>query len=347
MTHSAFKGRFTEQGRFTMTALRTATAVWLTAGGLAVAQDAAKRGYLGVGTASAGVGERVVAVDPLGPAAAAGLKAGDVIVKLDNLVIDAVNTLRVQLNSRKTGQSVSVTFRDAAGNLQTRNVTLRDRSAADPAQPRSLYRLFDDDEPVSGDIVQMQFLQPPGPRPMLGVTVLDATPEFRERLKLGNATGVIISEVRPNTPAADAKLQVNDFVQAIDNRPVTSAAEVQQIIGSTKPDTPVKLKVLRNGQAIEVPVTVKSLAMPGMPGPQRVPGMGGMGGMMGPGVNADLVNQVNELRQRVQMLEARVQQLEARAGGTLPPSGTAPGGSTRPATKGPPVPRGGGSPPDR
>ena len=59
-----------------MTALRTAT-VWLAAAGLAAAQDAAQRGYLGVVTVRSPDGELVVSIDPQGPAAAAGQRAED------------------------------------------------------------------------------------------------------------------------------------------------------------------------------------------------------------------------------------------------------------------------------
>jgi predicted metalloprotease with PDZ domain len=327
-----------------MNALRTATAVWLATAGLAVAQDQPRqeqnqRGYLGVVTAPAAEGERVVSVDPNGPAAAAGLKAGDVLLKLDNQAIDPKVTLRNHMDAKKPSQIVALTVRDASGNVQTRNVTLRERPET-PNLPRSLERMFGDDAGGFADsIAQAQFLQPPGPRPMLGVTVVDPDADMRQRLNLGDAKGVLISEVRPNTPAADAKLQANDLVQSVDGKEVTSAGELQRLIGDAKPDAQVKLKVLRGGQSVEVPVTVKSMTPPAFP-----PGFPGMGGMMpGPG---NLAQQVNDLRQRVQTLEARIQALEQRlSGGGQPDRGTpGAGGAPPPAPKGPtnppPPPRG-------
>jgi membrane-associated protease RseP (regulator of RpoE activity) len=194
--------------------------------------------------------------------------------------------------------------------------------------------MFDDDAQGFADyITQAQFLQPSGPRPMLGVTVADPDPQLREQLKLGAAPAVVISEVRPGTPAADAKLQTNDVIQAVNGQPVTNTMDLQKLVGAAKPDAPVKLKILRAGQTLDVPVTVKVMAPPE---PRGFPP--GFSGMMGSGSNADLVNEINALKQRVQMLEARVRALEQRAGAM--PSG--PGGP--PKTTSPPVPRGGAQP---
>lgn len=293
-----------------MVSLRTASIVWIAAASLAVGQETTKRGYLGVVTTPAAEGEVVISVDPNGPAAAAGIKVGHLLLRVDSQPITAQNTLRMQMQSRKAAQIVGLTFRDSTGKVEDRSVTLRERPLR-PAFPRSNYQPPDDDDADwqavpndRGFVAQAQFAQP-GPRPMLGVTVIDADPRLREQLKLGNASGVVISEVRPNTPAFEAKLQVNDLVQAIDNQPVTATIDLQRIVSAVKPESQVKLKILRDGKQIEIPVTVKTMTAPMTPG---FPGMA-----MAPG--GDLANQVIELRQRVATLEARIQALEQRIGG--------------------------------
>jgi len=328
-----------------MILLRTALVVWLTTAGFAAAQEAtrqvepAKRGYLGVVTTPTVDGELIVSIDAQGPAAAAGIKVGDTLLKIDAQPITSRNSLRMQMQSKKAAQSVGLSVRDATGNVQEKSVTLRERPAAalNPLFPRSNYQPPDEDDgdwrsaPGFRDFVaQAQFMQS-GPRPMLGVTVLDADPRLREQLKLGNAMGVVISEVRPNTPAADAKLQVNDLVQAIDNQPVTATVDLQRIVASAKPDSQVKLKILRGGQTIEVPVTVKTMTVPNMSGMPS-----GFSGMA-TAPSGDLVNQVNELKQRVAMLEARLQAMEQRFGGA----------TGQPGVGGPPALKGTPSPPAR
>jgi membrane-associated protease RseP (regulator of RpoE activity) len=335
-----------------MVSFRSVSVVWLAAAGLAVGQEAAapqqtQAGYLGVVTAPAPDGERVVTIDPQGPAAAAGIKVGDTLLKFDGQSLTPQNSLLTQMRPKKATQNVTLSVRDSTGKVEEKAVTLRERPTALPRgegrMPADLDRV-----PGLGDMIdRAQFMQP-GPRPMLGVTVAEIDHDLRERLKLGNVNGVLINEVRANTPAADAKLQANDVIQSVDNQQVTNPVELQRIVAGSKPDSQVKLKIFRNGQTIEVPVTVKTMtapAMPGMPGMGRFPsGFPGMG--MGPG--GDLANQVNELKQRISMLESRIEALERRIGGTgreprqpelKAPPGPGPTPPPRGATTPPPPPK--------
>lgn len=321
-----------------MVSFRSVSVVWLAAAGLAIAQESAapqstQAGYLGVVTAPAPDGERVVTIDPQGPAAAAGIKVGDILLKFDGQSITGQDSLVAQMRPKKADQTVTLSVRDASGKVEEKSIKLRERPTALPRAERGLPADLDRVPGLADMVDRAQFMQP-GPRPMLGVTVAEVDPELRERLKLGNVTGVLISEVRANTPAADAKLQANDVIQSVDNQQVASPAELQRIIAGAKPDSQVKLKIFRNGQTIEVPVTVKTMTAPAMPGmsgmPRFPPGFGGMG----PG--AGFSNEVNELKQRIAKLEARIEALERRVGG----SGREP---RQPELKAPPGP--GATPP--
>jgi len=333
-----------------MVSLRSVSVVWLAAAGLAVAQETAapqqtQAGYLGVVTAPAPDGERVVTIDPQGPAAAAGIKVGDTLLKFDGQSLTPQNSLVTQMRPKKAAQNVTLSVRDSTGNVEEKSVTLRERASA---LPRIEGRMPADLDRVPGlvDMIdRAQFMQP-GPRPMLGVTVAEVDPDLRERLKLGNVAGVLINEVRANTPAAAAKLQANDVIQSVDNQQVTNPAELQRIIAGAKPDSQVKLKVFRNGQTIEVPVTVKTMTAPAVPGtsamPRFPPGFSGMG----PGAN--ISNEVNELKQRIAQLEARIEALERQVGGSgreprQPELKTPPGAGATPPARGattpPPPPK--------
>ncbi|MFH8380994.1 S1C family serine protease [Kitasatospora sp. NPDC018058] len=68
-------------------------------------------------------GAVIVAVSPGGAAAAAGLRPGDVITKIDDTPVDSLNALTTALASLTPGSKVTVTYtRD--GNGQTADVTL-------------------------------------------------------------------------------------------------------------------------------------------------------------------------------------------------------------------------------
>jgi S1-C subfamily serine protease len=81
--------------------------------------------FLGVSvapTASGGAG--VAGVLSGGPAQAAGLSAGDVITSIDGTAIGSADDLATAMSAHDPGETVSVTWTDAAGTSQTAPVTL-------------------------------------------------------------------------------------------------------------------------------------------------------------------------------------------------------------------------------
>jgi putative serine protease PepD len=65
-------------------------------------------------------GSQLVVLDKGGPAAAAGLQAGDVITQLDDVKLDAAHPLRLLLRSRfHPNQRVTVSYTRAGASTQT------------------------------------------------------------------------------------------------------------------------------------------------------------------------------------------------------------------------------------
>jgi putative serine protease PepD len=59
-----------------------------------------------------------------GAAAAAGLRAGDVVTKVDDRVINSADALVAAVRSRAPGDKVTLTYLDPTGKPQTVDVTL-------------------------------------------------------------------------------------------------------------------------------------------------------------------------------------------------------------------------------
>lgn len=70
---------------------------------------------------------------------------------------------------------------------------------------------------------------------------------------------VIVREVEPNTPAAEAGLQAGDRVLSVSGQPVRSAEQVTQFIRSHKGE-PITLTVNRNGQQVNITATARKLS---------------------------------------------------------------------------------------
>lgn len=70
--------------------------------------------------------------------------------------------------------------------------------------------------------------------------------------------GALISQIFPDTAAADAGLRVGDLIVAIDGEPVTGIQELSAMIKERRPGDTVVIEIVRNGSESEVEVTLQS-----------------------------------------------------------------------------------------
>lgn len=98
--------------------------------------------------------------------------------------------------------------------------------------------------------------------PYIGIQMVTLTPQVKEQLKqnkkvnLDSQEGVLIVRVVPNSPAALAGLQPGDILFRIDQQDVTTSSQVQKIVESRKAGDTLTLHLLRDGQTLQVPVTL-------------------------------------------------------------------------------------------
>lgn len=177
------------------------------------------RGYLGVGIEEvtpdlarafyvpAGKGALIGDVSPDGPGSKAGLRRGDVIEELDGEAVNGANDLRLRIASLAPGTTVHLKV-------------LRDGGSRDIAV--TLGELPEKaNEPPSGGEGEES--------PMRGVQVDDLTPYLRRQLGLPPATkGVVVANVSPDSPAADAGLQRGDVIEEVNHDPVETVVEYRQ-----------------------------------------------------------------------------------------------------------------------
>ena len=247
------------------------------------------RAYLGVfigpsqqGTAGALVGD----VTPDSPAAKAGLKKGDQIVKLGDKQVQSVEAFLQAVESKKPGDKLTLgILRD--NKEQNLTVTLAERPAQEaPRFPR----------------------QPGLRRPaFLGVQMLPLTPELRQRLKMeANAAGVVVTDVVPNSPAAKAGLKRDDVITAIDDHEVKNPMELRRAVQTAGPGKEVKLQVLRGTEK----VTIKASLGEGSFGLGPMPGEGFPNANLPPMI--DQSHRIQELEQQVEDMQKRIDALEKK-----------------------------------
>jgi serine protease Do len=93
-------------------------------------------------------------------------------------------------------------------------------------------------------------------RGWLGVSIQPITEDMARTYGMKEAKGAQISDVNGDSPAEKAGLKPDDVVVGVDGRPIADNSELSQYIASKAPGTTVRLKVLRDGQEREVPVTL-------------------------------------------------------------------------------------------
>ena len=93
-------------------------------------------------------------------------------------------------------------------------------------------------------------------RGYLGVSIQSITPELAEALKLDGTQGALVGEVMPDSPAAQAGLQTGDVITAFNGNPVATSQDLPGLVADTPVGQDVTVTVQRQGQPLELAVTV-------------------------------------------------------------------------------------------
>lgn len=90
----------------------------------------------------------------------------------------------------------------------------------------------------------------------LGISMNDVTPDNARFFNLEDATGAIVAQVTPNSPASRAGLKSGDVINGINGAKVANGSALQVAVSQFAPGTPVELGILREGKAQTVKLTV-------------------------------------------------------------------------------------------
>jgi len=192
------------------------------------------RGYLGVNfdqlnpklAASLGLpsdkGIIVTHVEPGSPADKAGFRREDVIVEFDGRAVNGDTDLPKVVAATPVGKKVKVVIYRKAKRQVLTAVVGQSKEAAAAAQPGNA--------PESAGI---------------GVSVRELTPDLARQLGLHDEKGVVVSEVKPGTPAEDAGLVRGDLVLEFNGQPVENLEAFAKLAGKVKKGEVIRLLLRR------------------------------------------------------------------------------------------------------
>lgn len=172
-------------------------------------------------------GELIAAVQPGLAADKAGIKPGDVVVKVGNQSVDPDNTLSSLIAAVKPGNKVALTvIRDG------KQIVLSPVVAARPSEDQ-LAALVNGDE--DGDQAMPDENAQEASRASLGVTTTALTPQIARSIGApAGATGVVVTATDPDSDAAAKGIQRGDLIVSINRQPVASPSDVARIVSAAK-----------------------------------------------------------------------------------------------------------------
>jgi len=173
-------------------------------------------------------GVLVADVSPDGPAKAAGIQRGDVILSVDGHDVKSTGELRNLVASHASGKSVSITIvRDKK--KQDIDVTLGSLPGGKTAPAKA---------PKAAATGLLG-----------GVEVTDLSAETRRKFEVPEKvdSGAVVSAVEPRSAAAKAGIGAGDVIIQIDQNPVTNADQFRKLADKVSGDSALLLVARENG----------------------------------------------------------------------------------------------------
>ena len=243
---------------------------------------------------SAGPGLTLAKVAAGGPAASAGLVAGDVLLAVDGSVLGSAQDLKAALGGRKPGDALELTVlrskRVLAVSLRLGTapsdarperrvqplpaVAVAPETTATPAASASTRQaptvVVTTPRPAAPDSAGAG--SPPASvaltyvgdmmRPSLGVDTMDLEPGLARYFGAPEGEGVLIESVASGSPAALAGARAGDVLLRLGGKPVGSGAGLSQELRGRGAGERVALTLLREGRKLDVTTVLQPASVP-------------------------------------------------------------------------------------
>jgi serine protease Do len=181
-------------------------------------------------------GALVASVEPNTPASRAGLKQGDIVLKVNGQTVDSANDLRLLISQSQPGASVNLTIW-RANKTQDVKVTLAELPQQNAQSGTS-----------EGN----------GSGTMQGVQVQTVTPDMTQDLGIPNDThGVVVTSVDPSSAAAASGLDRGIVIQEINHKPVRNAQEYHEAMSAADNHAVLLLVMIPNSDGQQRYVVVE------------------------------------------------------------------------------------------
>src|SRR5688500_16292328 len=209
----------------------------------------------------------VIDVNSNGPADKAGIRGGDKIDTIDGREVELGGDVIIAIDKnpvRKIDDILSHLEREKSvgGNVSLtiiRDGIVQEKTTVLQARPDS------------------KTLISSSQHPSLGITGVDVTPDIAKKMNLTEPRGFLVIDVNANGPADKAGIRGGyvveilnntqyrlggDVIAGIDNKTINSVSDINNYLMNNKEGDGVKLKILRDNEILNVPVTLEIVQRP-------------------------------------------------------------------------------------
>lgn len=166
-------------------------------------------------------------IEPGAPASSSDLRAGDIILKIDNAPVGLSREVQREILSKKVGQRVQLEL--------WRNGKVAVISLNTGEQPERMTRASNRRARTETQV------KPGSPTPNYGLTIEDVPPDVAPE-------GVIVREIAPGSAADAAGLVVGDVITDLAGKPLKGKADFETAMTGADLKRGIMLLINRDGQ---------------------------------------------------------------------------------------------------
>lgn len=182
-------------------------------------------------------GALVSSVNKGDPADKSGIRAGDIIIEFDGKEIKEVNDLPKTVAATSSGKTVKVkVIRDGKEKIILVTVGIMKEE---------------------GETFAKEEKEEPTPEKQLGIAVQSLTPELARKYGLKEAAGVIILQVKPDSPAATAGIRRGDIIKEVNRASVTNLQDYKDAMKKAGKDKTVLFLIQRGSGTFYAAIKMK------------------------------------------------------------------------------------------
>ncbi len=181
-------------------------------------------------------GVRIQKVFPNSPAAQAGIKRGDILIRFNGNAVYSPARLAWLVRQYRPGDQVQLEiYRD--GRTEQVKLTLGKRKAAGRGGNRQAY---------------------------LGIKLQTLSPALRKYFGAPEDRGILIADVAKNSPADEAGLYPGDVILKMDRKIIRSIRDVYRVLAFFEPGDAIVIEYIRDRRKQQTRVTLGERAAPGI-----------------------------------------------------------------------------------